>query len=62
MKTADKLVRDFGLTSILVTHNLKDAFVYGNRIIQMVEGKIIKDLDEQKKSALKQNDLFDWFG
>jgi len=61
MKTADKLVKDFGLTAILVTHNLKDAFVYGNRIIQMSEGNIIKDLNEQKKIALKQNDLFDWF-
>lgn len=61
MKTADKLVKDFELTAILVTHNLKDAFVYGNRIIQMTEGKIIKDLDQQKKSALKQSDLFDWF-
>ncbi len=61
MNTADKLVKDFGLTAILVTHNLKDAFVYGNRIIQMSEGKIIKDLNEQKKIALKQNDLFDWF-
>jgi putative tryptophan/tyrosine transport system ATP-binding protein len=61
MKTADKLVKDFGLTAVLVTHNLKDAFVYGNRIIQMAEGKIKRDLDQQKKSALKQNDLFEWF-
>ncbi|HZX57853.1 MAG TPA: ATP-binding cassette domain-containing protein, partial [Mucilaginibacter sp.] len=36
MKTADKLVKDFGLTAILVTHNLKEAYNYGNRIIQMV--------------------------
>jgi len=61
MKTADKLIKDFGLTAILVTHNLKDAFTYGNRIILMGEGKILKDLDKEKKSALKQNDLFDWF-
>jgi len=61
METAEKLVRDFGLTAILVTHNLKDAFTYGNRIIQMAEGKIIQNLDEKKKQALKQNDLFDWF-
>jgi len=61
METADKLVKDFGLTAILVTHNLKDAFTYGNRIIQMAEGKIIKNLDETKKASLKQNDLFDWF-
>ena len=61
MRTADKLITDFGLTAILVTHNLKDAFTYGNRIIQMVEGKIVKDMDDKKKAALKQNDLFDWF-
>jgi putative ABC transport system ATP-binding protein len=62
MLTADKLIKDFELTAILITHNLKDAFNYGNRIIQMAEGKILKDLDKQQKSALKQNDLFDWFG
>jgi putative ABC transport system ATP-binding protein len=62
MLTADKLIKDFGLTAILITHNLKDAFNYGNRIIQMAEGKILKDLDQPQKSALKLNDLFDWFG
>lgn len=62
MLTADKLIKDFELTAILITHNLKDAFNYGNRIIQMAEGKILKDLGKQQKSALKQNDLFDWFG
>jgi putative tryptophan/tyrosine transport system ATP-binding protein len=62
METADKLIKEFGLTAILVTHNLKDAFNYGNRIIQMAEGKIVKDVDSQSKSALKQSDLFDWFG
>jgi putative ABC transport system ATP-binding protein len=62
MRTADQLTKDFDLTTILITHNLKDAYNYGNRIIQMAEGKIIKDMDELKKSALKQNDLFDWFG
>ncbi len=61
MKTADKLITDFGLTAILVTHNLKEAYNYGNRIIQMVEGKVVKDLDKKKKSALKQNDLYEWF-
>jgi putative ABC transport system ATP-binding protein len=62
MKTADKLTKEFNLTTILITHNLKEAFTYGNRIVQMAEGKIIKNLDAEQKSALKQNDLFDWFG
>ncbi|RZA02475.1 MAG: ATP-binding cassette domain-containing protein [Sphingobacteriaceae bacterium] len=62
MRTAEKLTNDFNLTTILITHNLKDAFTYGNRIIQMAEGGIIKDIPSAPKSQLKQNDLFDWFG
>ncbi len=61
MKTADKLSAEFNLTTILVTHNLKDAYSYGNRIIQMAEGQIIKDHASEDKAALTQNNLFDWF-
>ena len=61
MQTAHKLSAEFNLTTILVTHNLKDAFNYGNRIIQMAEGQIIKDHNSEVKSRLTQNDLFDWF-
>lgn len=61
MRSADKLTKDFKLTTILITHNLKDAFGYGNRIIQMAEGVVIKDVNSSQKSGLKQNDLFDWF-
>jgi putative ABC transport system ATP-binding protein len=62
MKTADQISRDFKLTTILVTHNLKDAHTYGSRIIQMAEGEVIKDIDKKHKQALKQTDLFEWFG
>jgi len=62
MRTADKLSKEFKLTTILVTHNLKDAYSYGTRIIQMAEGEIIKDIDAVHKSQLKQNELFEWFG
>ena len=62
MQTAQKLTEEFKLTTILITHNLKDAYTYGNRIIQMAEGEIIKDIDTHNKAKLKQADLFDWFG
>src|SRR3954471_13300178 len=39
LQTADKLIRENDLTAVLITHNLKDAFRYGNRIIQMAEGQ-----------------------
>ena len=62
MRIAEELIRDYQLTAILVTHNLKDAFTYGDRLIQMGEGRVIKDLGKQEKEALKQGDLFEWFG
>ena len=61
LKTADKLIADFNLTAILITHNLKDAYNYGTRIIQMNEGSIIRDLNWQQKVDLQQNGLFEWF-
>ena len=62
MQTADKLIAQYQLTAILITHNLKEAYRYGNRIIQMAEGHILKDLDAAEKLKLKQSDLFEWFG
>lgn len=61
LRTADQLIKEFKLTAILVTHNLKDAYTYGNRIIQMAEGEILHDLDTAQKAELTQNDLFSWF-
>ncbi|QEM09839.1 ABC transporter ATP-binding protein [Mucilaginibacter rubeus] len=61
MRTADTLIKEFKLTAVFITHNLKDAFNYGTRIIQMGEGVIINDLSGNDKASLKQNDLFDWF-
>jgi putative ABC transport system ATP-binding protein len=61
MKTADKLIKDFSLTAILITHNLKDAYNYGSRIIYMGEGAILKDISAESKLILTQNELFEWF-
>ncbi|WP_214070286.1 ATP-binding cassette domain-containing protein [Mucilaginibacter sp. dw_454] len=58
---ADKLTTAYKLTTILITHNLKDAYNHGTRIIQMGEGHILKDIDATHKKALKQSDLFEWF-
>lgn len=62
MRTAEQLTRDFELTTILITHNLKDAYNYGTRIIQMAEGGIVKDIGKNAEIRLKQNDLYEWFG
>ena len=61
MKTADSLIEENKLTAILITHNLKYAHQYGSRLIQMSEGEIIKDFDNQQKQDLPLTDLFSWF-
>ena len=61
LQTADALIKEYHLTAILITHNLKDAYQYGNRLVQMNEGKVLRDLDTKAKATLKQQDLFEWF-
>lgn len=49
MELTDKVVREKQLTTIMVTHNLKYALKYGNRLVMMHEGKAVMDLDEAEK-------------
>ncbi len=59
---ADKLIKEYNLTALFVTHNLKDAHEYGTRLIQMQEGKILRDVSSAEKGKLQLQDLFTWFG
>jgi putative ABC transport system ATP-binding protein len=61
LQTADVLIKQYQLTAILITHNLKDATQYGSRLIQMQEGKVIKDISSEEKSKLQLQDLAGWF-
>ena len=67
-KTAEKvldltehLIRENGLTALMVTHNMKDALALGNRTIMMHEGKIILDLNEEQKHHMTVEDLLAQF-
>jgi putative tryptophan/tyrosine transport system ATP-binding protein len=62
LKLADKLNKDLGITTILITHNIKDAHQYGNRLIQLNEGKILRDINAVIKSRLSLPDIYEWFG
>ena len=61
MRTAQNLIEKLNLTTILVTHNLKEAVKFGNRIIQMNNGKIERDLNASEKANLNTNNIFSWF-
>ena len=61
MILTDKLVREKNLTTLMVTHNLRFAVQYGNRLVMMDKGKAIIDAADQDKKALKIQDLVNTF-
>mgnify|MGYP001555787030 CR=1 FL=1 len=61
MNLANKLNKELGITTLLITHNLKDALAYGNRLIQMREGRIVRDLNTEDKTGLVLQEIYQWF-
>ena len=57
----EKIVSENNLTTIMITHNMKDAIAIGNRLIMMNDGKIIYDVSGEEKKNLKVQDLLDLF-
>ena len=49
------------LTTMMITHNMRDAITHGNRLIMMWEGKIILDIQGEEKKMLTVKDLLDKF-
>ena len=49
------------LTTMMITHNMRDAITHGNRLVMMWEGKIILDIQGEEKKKLTVKDLLDKF-
>ncbi len=61
LSITDKLVAENNLTTMMVTHNMKDAIAHGNRLIMMHEGKVILDIGSEEKKKLTVDDLLQKF-
>ena len=61
LETTDMIVNRDRLTTLMITHNMKDAIVHGNRLIMMMEGKIILDIRGEEKKKLTVEDLLHKF-
>lgn len=48
-RLTDSIVREMKLTTLMVTHNMEQAIRLGNRLIMMDKGRIILDINEQRK-------------
>jgi len=62
MELANRLIRQYGLTALLITHQLKDAITYGNRVVLLSEGSVVADRTGESRKSLQVNDLLKWFG
>ena len=61
LELSDRIVRENQLTAMMITHNMKDAIVHGNRLIMMNEGRIILDIAGEEKKKLTKQDLLEKF-
>ena len=61
MNLAQKIIEEEKLTTLMVTHNLKEAISFGNRLIQLKEGKICRDVEGIEKQNLQLADMILWF-
>lgn len=61
LELTDEIVSEQELTTLMVTHNMKDAIQYGNRLIMMHEGQIIYDVEGEEKKNLQVEDLLKKF-
>ncbi|MBE6574779.1 MAG: ABC transporter ATP-binding protein [Ruminococcaceae bacterium] len=61
LEITDRIVTDARLTTLMITHNMKDAIAHGNRLIMMHEGRIIVDVEGEEKQKLTVEDLLSLF-
>ncbi|MEG0364687.1 MAG: ABC transporter ATP-binding protein [Erysipelotrichales bacterium] len=61
LNLTQEIVEEQQLTTFMVTHNMKDAIKYGNRLIMMHDGKIILDISGEQKKSLSVSDLLERF-
>ena len=61
LELSDRIVAENGLTTMMVTHNMKDAIAHGNRLIMMDAGRVVLDIAGREKQKLTVPDLLALF-
>ena len=62
MDITNKIIEEKKITTLMVTHNIKQAIESGNRLIMMHEGKTIIDVSKEEKAKLNRDRLIEMFG
>ena len=61
LELTDKIVTENKLTTLMITHNMRDAITHGNRLIMLHEGRVIIDVEGEEKAMLTVEDLLALF-
>ena len=61
LELSEQMITASSLSALMVTHNMKNAIQYGNRLIMMYDGKIIYDVSGEAKKNLHVSDLLEKF-
>ncbi len=61
LETTEYIVNQNKLTTLMITHNMKDAIIHGNRLIMLMDGKVILDIKGEEKKKLTVEDLLHKF-
>ena len=61
LELSDRIVEENRLTTMMITHNMKDAIAHGNRLIMMDAGHVVLDISGEEKKKLTVSDLLTLF-
>ena len=61
LEATEKIVRKDNLTTMMITHNMRDAIAYGNRLIMMYDGHVVVDVSGEEKKNLTVEQLLNLF-
>ena len=61
LEVTEKIVTANNLTTLMITHNMRDAIAYGNRLIMMYDGRIVVDISGEDKKKLTVEQLLSLF-
>ena len=61
LEVTERIIRQEQLTTLMITHNMRDAIQYGNRLIMLHEGRVILDISGEEKRKLTVADLLEMF-
>jgi putative ABC transport system ATP-binding protein len=61
LQVTQRIVEQSKLTTLMITHNMRDAITYGNRLIMMYDGKVVVDVSGEEKKNLTVEQLLNLF-